>query len=133
MGKGCFCFEAFWSKLEGFYDVVQEVWESAAAVNCPFKTLDLKLKATARKLQSWIGKHVGHVRSQLALAREILHKLEIAQDSRSLSLAEIWLRNMLKKHTLFLSSLQRTIARSRLRISWLKVGDANTKLFHMHS
>jgi hypothetical protein len=60
-----------------------------AAVNCPFMTLDVKLKATARKLQSWSGKHVGHVRTQLALSREILHRLEIAQDSRSLSLAEI--------------------------------------------
>jgi hypothetical protein len=35
------------------------------------------------------AKHVGHVRTQLALAREILHRLEIVQDSRSLSLAEI--------------------------------------------
>ena len=133
LGKRRFCFEAFWPKLEGFQDVIQEVWDSVAAVNCPFMTLNLKLKATARKLQSWSGKHVGHVRTQLALAKEILHRLEIAQDSRSLSLAEIWLSNLLKKHSLFLSSLQRTIARSRSRISWLKEGDANTKLFHMHS
>jgi hypothetical protein len=59
MGKRRFCFEAFWSNLEGFQDAVQEVWESVAAVNCPFMTLNLKLKATARKLQSWSGKHVG--------------------------------------------------------------------------
>jgi hypothetical protein len=65
---------------------------------------------------------VGYVRTQLALAREILHRLEITQDSRSLSLAEIWLRNLMKKHSLFLLSLQRTIARSRSRISWLKEG-----------
>jgi hypothetical protein len=64
MGKRRFCFEAFWSKLEGFHDVVQEVFESVTAVNCPFMTLDLKLKATARKLQSWSEKHVGHVKSQ---------------------------------------------------------------------
>jgi len=34
---------------------------------------------------------------------------------------------------LALSSLQRTIARSRSRITWLSEGDANTALFHFHA
>jgi len=34
---------------------------------------------------------------------------------------------------LALASLQRTIARSRSRISWLSEGDANTALFHQHA
>jgi len=38
----------------------------------------------------------------------------------------------LKKHSLALSSMQRTIARVRSRINWLKDGDANTTLFHAH-
>jgi hypothetical protein len=63
----------------------------------------------------------------------LLHQLEIAQDSHGLSLAELWFLLSLKKHSLALSSLQRTIARLRSRIGWLREGDANTKLFHMHS
>lgn len=74
-----------------------------------------------------------HISSKLALAREVLHQLEIAQDGQTLSPAELWLMNSLKKHSLALTSLNRTIARSRSRIGWLREGDANTKLFHMHA
>jgi hypothetical protein len=43
-----------------------------------------------------------------------------------------WLKTSLKKHILGLSSIKRSIARLRSRISWLK-GDANYKLFHLHA
>ena len=76
---------------------------------------------------------MGHIRSQLALAKEIIHQLEIAQDNRVLQPNELWLHNKLKKHALALSSLLRTVARLRSRMGWLRDGDANTKLFHMHA
>jgi hypothetical protein len=68
--------------------------------------------------------------SQLELAKELLHQLEVAQDSRSLSPLEAWLRNNLKKHCLALASFSRTIARLRSRIGWIKEGDANSAPFH---
>jgi hypothetical protein len=100
---------------------------------CPFLILSAKLKATTRGLQSWSDKKVGHVTSQLELAKELLHIMEIVQDSRDLSPSEAWLRNDLKKHCLALSSLSRTIARLRSRIGWIKDRDANTTLFHAHA
>jgi len=132
-GKARFHFEAFWTKLEGFQDAVASAWASEPASHCPFDTLARKFRATVRSLQSWSQKKIGHVNSQLALAREVLHQLEIAQDSRGLSRLEIWLKNKLKPYCLALSSLQRTIARSRSRINWLSEGDANTALFHAHA
>jgi exonuclease III len=97
IGRRRFHFEAFWTKLDDFQDTVAEVWNSVQATTCPFNTLDRKLKETAKKLQTWSDRKVGHVRSQLALAKEILHKLEMAQDGRILSPAEFWLKNKLKK------------------------------------
>jgi hypothetical protein len=73
---------------------------------------------------------VGNVNAQLGLDREVLHRLEMAQDIRSLSREELWLWGQLKQHCLVLASLQRTIAHLRSRIQFLKEGDANTQFFH---
>ena len=108
-------------------------WASVPTGPCPFPNLASKFRAVTRGLQSWSSKKVGHINSQLALAREILHMLEIAQDSRSLSPGELWLKNNMKKHSLALASLQRTIARLRSRIGWLREGDTNSSLFHLHA
>ena len=62
-----------------------------------------------------------------------MHKLEIAQDSRALSLQEDWLRRQLKRHALGLASLERTMARMRSRLNWLKDGDVNTSYFQHHA
>jgi hypothetical protein len=69
---------------------------------------------------------VGNVGTQLGLAREVLHRLEIAQDIMILAEEEVWLLRKLKQHCLFLTSLERTIARLRSRIHYLKEGDTNT-------
>jgi hypothetical protein len=77
---GCkkrFHFEAFWPSLDGFLEVVKEAWDSVQPRSCPLYTLDLKLKATARSLQSWSQRKFGHFKSQLLLAREIVHQLEL--------------------------------------------------------
>jgi hypothetical protein len=55
---------------------------------------------------------------------------EMAQNNRVLSPDEVWLRNSLKKDSLALSSLSRTMTRLTSRIAWLKDGDADTSLFH---
>lgn len=70
------------------------------------------------------------MKTQHAFAREVLHRLEIAQDSRLLTPDEEWLQCTAKRHCLVMSSLERTIARLRSRIRHIKDGDANTALFH---
>jgi hypothetical protein len=89
-GKRRFHFEAFWIKLEGFHDVVQTAWDSVTGEMCPFQSFFLKLKKIAKSLISWSNNQVGHIRFQLAMAKEILHRLEIAQDDRILSMNELW-------------------------------------------
>jgi hypothetical protein len=67
------------------------------------------------------------------MSNEILHSLEVARDSRDLSYHEEWLRRKLKHHSLGLASLERTMARHRSGLNWLKEEDTNTTYFHHHS
>jgi hypothetical protein len=84
-GKRRFHFKAFWPKLDDFQEAIAVAWGSVPSGPCPLLSLSTKLKATTRGLQWWSDKKVGDVMSQLELAKELLHQLEIAQDSRVLA------------------------------------------------
>ena len=109
---------------------MQRSWEEPVQDCSPLLRISIKLKILTKALQSWSQKQVGNINAQLALARHILYNLELAQDNRELSLEENWLRRNLKRHCLVLASLERTIARLRSRIRYLKESDANTSFFH---
>jgi hypothetical protein len=128
-----FQFQSFWPKVDGFQEVVREVWTSQPYEPNPFKRLDQKLRATAKRLASWSSKFVGNVKMQILMATELILRFDIAMESRSLSPHERALRRMLKKKLLGLASLERTIARQRSRILWLREGDACTRFFHLHA
>lgn len=86
--KKRFHFESFWTKLHGFHDVIAESWNKPVTATCAVERISLKLKRLNRDLQSWSQRQVGHVKTQLSLSREVLHRFEIAQDSRPLSAVE---------------------------------------------
>lgn len=132
-GKRRFHFESFWPQLEGFQETVQRAWMSAGTSGLPLQCLAEKLSATGRALQSWSQKTVGNVRDQLEVARELLHRIEITRDARNLTEQEEWLRKQLKHRSLAIASLQRTIMRTRSRITWLVERDANTEFLHSHA
>jgi len=97
------------------------------------RCIDIKLHRTAQALKSWSAKHIGSVRLQLAIAKEIVYIFDLAQEHRLLSAAEHELRLRAKLCSLGLASLQRTILRQRARITFLAEGDANTKFFHLQA
>lgn len=65
------------------------------------------------------------------MARELVYRLDISQDTRTLLPAEADLRRRIKLRCLGLSSLERTIAQQRSRVRFLSEGDANTAYFHL--
>ncbi|XP_022680743.1 uncharacterized protein LOC111256665 [Setaria italica] len=131
--KRRFHFEPWWPKLPGYQDMVTRAWSSRCASSDPFVCLDHKLKNTAKELQKWSSRSIGQIRTQLLVAKTLILWLDKAQGQRILTADERDLRKQLKCKSLGLASLERTMARQRTRLLFLREGDANTKLFHMHS
>ena len=64
------------------------------------------------------------------MALEVILRLDVAQENRSLSPAELDLKAKLKKWVLGLAVIERTRSRQASRVSNIKLRDANTKYFH---
>lgn len=70
---------------------------------------------------------------QLAVATEIILQLDIAMEYRQLSIEERLLCKLLKLHSLGLAAIQKMRWKQRLCLSWLQLGDANNKFFHLRA
>jgi hypothetical protein len=125
-----FKFELAWMKLDGLDEAIKEAWTCDQRITDPFRRLDALFRNAADGLHAWGQRKTGNIKLQLAIANTVIFHLDAAQDRRCLSQGEIWLRKSLKLAILGLPSLERTMARQRSRIRWLRDGDANSKLFH---
>ena len=110
-----FHFESIWPKFDGFLQTVEEAWVCPWSDADVFGELDFKLRNTAKALKSWSAKHVGSVRLHLAIAKELLLRFDVPQETRSLAAHELRLRRKAKANCLGLASLLRTIIRQRAR------------------
>ena len=128
-----FRFETFWFKLAGFQEAAKAAWRCDATIRDPIRRLDALFKATSKALQSWSQRNCGNVRQQIRMANELTWRFDLAEEKRLLSPWERWFRSALKKKLLGLCSFERTIARQRSCIRWLREGDANTRFFHLHA
>ena len=77
-----FRFENYWTRCDGFLQVVEEAWNAPFPWSITdvdtFRCLDFKLRNTAKALKSWSAKHIGSIRLQLAIAKEIVYRLDLA-------------------------------------------------------
>jgi hypothetical protein len=108
--KRRFRFETRWLKLEGFDDAVKEAWVCDPAIVDPFRRLDALFRNAAEHLQAWGQKRVGKIKLNIAIANTLILRLDVAQERRTLTHMELWLRRMLKQSVLGLASLERTMA-----------------------
>ena len=128
--KPSFKFEEFWLRMPGFKDTVSVAWNKHIQATDPIRRFHTKLSRTAKALKQWQRQSVGDIRKQLAVGKEIILRLDLAEEARPLSEEERGLRRTLKASYLGLLAIDKMKLRQRSRLTWIRLGDANSKLFH---
>jgi hypothetical protein len=100
-----FRFEAFWIKIDGFNEVVQQACTSSVSSSDAILRLHVKMSRTAKALKIWSRKTVGNFKVQLAIIQTVLILLQKAQESRQLSRDELEFRRSLKMKILRIVSV----------------------------
>lgn len=128
--KASFRFENHWLKIDGFKEVVMAAWNKPQSGSA-HTVLSKKLTETARALRSWSKPLFSNARLQLHIANEVIFRLDLAQEARHLTAQELNLRRDLKIRMLGLAALERSRRRQASRITYIKLGDACTRFFHL--
>jgi len=99
---------------------VQAAWNTPTSNTEPFHRLGHKLHATARALRSWSSSIISDARLKLLMAQQVILQLDIAQESRELTEAELRIRTKLKKRILGWAVIERVRKRQCARAVNLK-------------
>jgi len=83
--------------MPGFQHVVQSAWTEFNPHTEPFHRLNFWLASTAQRLKEWSKTLFSETKMQLHMALEVIKRLDIAQETRTLSNDETILRQKLKK------------------------------------
>jgi hypothetical protein len=112
--------------------VVQEAWNRDTPHNLNHLTmLHVKLGRVAKALRRWSTKLMPRTKVIMAVCREVIEQLQGAQESKQLAMGEILLIQTLKSKLLGLAAIEKSRARQKSRITWLKKGDANIRYFQL--
>jgi len=87
----------------------------------------------AKSIKRWRREKIGDTKLQLAIIKEVLLQLEMAQESRTLTDQELDLRRRLKIRSTGLAAIEKSRIRQKSRLTYIRCGDANIKFFHIRA
>jgi hypothetical protein len=80
MSKSRFHFEVFWPKFVDYEQVIRDAWRCQDASCGPISRLDNMLRGLVKELHRWAATKIEGIKDQLLMARELIHRLNMAQD-----------------------------------------------------
>lgn len=128
-----FRFESFWLHQPGFLDLVQSSWTRPVASNNKARVLHVKLARLAKELRKWNRQRLDDIKQQANVAQQLVQQLDLLREQRQLNDAESSLRRLAKNKIVALASVRRIKIRQRSRLTAIRAGDANTRLFHLRA
>jgi hypothetical protein len=91
--------------------------------------MHVKLLRTTRTLKIWRQAHFSNWKIQSAILHIVLLELEKAQERRMLTADEMEFKKLLKAKAVGMAVVQKAKARQHSRLTWIRDGDSNTRLF----
>lgn len=114
-------------------ETVNKAWAKPVVSSDAIRVLHTRLSRTARALKKWDRMETKRARALYNVATELIFLLDLAQEERQLTDEENALRKMLKLKLLGFAAVERMRWRQRSRLTRIRVGNANTKLFHLRA
>jgi hypothetical protein len=128
-----FRFEAFWLGMPDFHQIVEESWAAPVQAGNKAWALHIKLSRLAKNLKCWNQNRIEDMKMDTLAAQEMILRLDRLQEARQLTSAELQQRRSAKDRVLGLPDVHKFKLRQWFRLTWIRISDANSKLFHLRA
>jgi len=124
--------ESYWLQHENFKNIVQQAWSTPTHLQDHAKRLTAKLKNLRSVLRVW-SSNLSSLSKLIEQVKSLIYLMETMELLRDLTIQEWNFRNILYDKLVSLLKMQKVYWKQRSKVTWVREGDAGTKLFPAHA